>query len=212
MLQHIQIVADHREANSGVIEALTCMENVTVEVRSLKLGDYRLGNGLVVERKRLPDLVVSIKDGRLFSQATRLASHETRAAVILEGQARDLAGSGMRREALLGAIVSLGLIYDLAVLRSSNPAETAQVLVYAARQLDAHEKDITQRHGKRPKRRRKVQLKLLQGLPGVGPKKAEAMLSRFGSVAGVLSATEDELQSVEGLGPTLARAIRWAVD
>jgi ERCC4-type nuclease len=46
----------------------------------------------------------------------------------------------------------------------------------------------------------------------VGPKKAEAMLSRFGSVAGVLSATEDELQSVEGLGPTLARAIRWAVD
>jgi ERCC4-type nuclease len=185
---------------------------VTVEVRSLKLGDYRLGNGLVVERKRLPDLVVSIKDGRLFSQAIRLASHETRAAVILEGQARDLAGSGMRREALLGAIVSLGLIYDLAVLRSSNPAETAQVLVYAARQLDAHEKDITQRHGKRPKRRRKVQLKLLQGLPGVGPKKAEAMLSRFGSVAGVLSATEDELQSVEGLGPTLARAIRWAVD
>jgi len=65
----------------------------------------------------------------LFTQAGRSAGGDGRASLILEGWARDLIGCEMRREALLGAILSLGLIYDLLVLRSSDPAETAQVLV-----------------------------------------------------------------------------------
>ena len=74
----------------------------------------------------------------------------------------------MRREAFLGAIVSRGLIDDLAMMRSARQDKTARVLVDALRQLERQERDVSLRRGKRPKGKRRVQLRLLQGLPGGG--------------------------------------------
>lgn len=211
-MERVHIQADCREEKSGVVEALRTLQDVDVEVRQLKLGDYLLPNRVLVERKSLVDLVESLKDGRLFSQASRLAASEFRGAVILEGQGRDLIGTEMRREALLGAIVSLSLVFNLAVLRSSGPAETASVLVYAARQLQRDVDDVPMRHGRRPKRKKRIQLRLLQGLPGVGAKRAQALLDHFGSVAAVVQASQEGLQEVDGFGPVVAQSIRWAVD
>ena len=117
----------------------------------------------------------------------------------------------MRREALLGAIVSLSLIYDLPVLRSSDPEETARLLVYAANQLRRDGSGALPRHGRRPKGKRKTQLRILQGLPRVGPKKALELLDRFGSVESVMIADADELTTVPGIGEKAAQAIRWAL-
>lgn len=45
---------------------------------------------------------------------------------------------------------------------------------------------------------------------GVGPKIRKALLTRFDTPEAVLAATEEELQSVPGVGPKLAREIRHA--
>ncbi len=37
------------------------------------------------------------------------------------------------------------------------------------------------------------------------------MLDAFGSVEAVVTATSDELQSVEGIGESIAERIKWAV-
>ena len=212
MKSKVRIIADYREETSGVVRALRQISDVVVEVRPLRLGDYRVAEDLVVERKRMIDLVGSLKDGRLFSQARRLANSDLTSAVILEGRGRDLIGCEMRREAILGAVVSLAVVYGLAVLRSVDPVETAQVLAYAAGQLQRHRAEIPRRHGVRPKTKRRVQLRLLEGLPGVGPKKAVALLERFGSVAAVFHADQEELELVDGVGRRLADRIRWAVE
>jgi len=68
-----------------------------------------------------------------------------------------------------------------------------------------------QRHGYRPKNKRKRQLFILQGLPGVGPERAERLLARFGSVEDAISASSSELQSVDGIGKSIADKIKWAV-
>ena len=68
-----------------------------------------------------------------------------------------------------------------------------------------------QRHGYRPKGRRKRQLFILQGLPGVGSEKADRLLSRFGSVEAAISASSMELQMVDGIGKSLADKIKWVV-
>jgi NAD-dependent DNA ligase len=68
-----------------------------------------------------------------------------------------------------------------------------------------------QRHGYRPKNYRKRQLFILQGLPGVGRERAERLLARFGSVEAAISASSDELQSVDGIGKSIAEKIKWAV-
>lgn len=69
----------------------------------MPLGDFEVDERLLFERKTLVDLVASIKDGRLFSQACRMANGDRLAAIILEGTTRGLSQSGMRREAIQGA-------------------------------------------------------------------------------------------------------------
>ncbi len=206
------VIVDHREMRSGVLEALKQIPGIEVRVEPLKLGDYLIDNSCLFERKTLVDFAESIKDGRLFTQANRLAAWPDRAALVVEGTGRDLNASGMRREALQGALISLTLVYDLPVLRSREPAETARLLVYAADQLRRHAAGALLRHGKRPRARRRVQLRLLQGLPGIGPSRAARLLERFARVEAVMTASAESLQTVDGIGHTIAASIRWALE
>jgi ERCC4-type nuclease len=50
------------------------------------------------------------------------------------------------------------------------------------------------------------------GIPGIGEGRAESLLSRFGSLGAVFSATERELASTPGVGKGTARAIRRVME
>ena len=50
----------------------------------------------------------------------------------------------------------------------------------------------------------------LDDIPGVGPKRRRALLRRFGSVAALAAASEQEIAGV--VGPRLAAVIRRALD
>lgn len=211
MAETIRIVVDHRELAGGVPKALEALEGVELEVRSMSVGDYCLENRVVVERKAVLDLVSSIRDGRLFRQARRLASCEQTGVVLVEGRWEVLAETGMRRESVQGAVVSLGLIYGLTVFWTEDVHETARVLLFAAQQLSRVREGVAIRHGYRPKSKRRLQQYLVEGLPGVGPSRAKALLERFGGVSRVFGATREELLEVEGLGKKLADRILWAL-
>jgi ERCC4-type nuclease len=207
----IRIIADHREKNSGVIEALEGIEEVNVSIETLTLGDYQVDNRLLFERKKLLDFANSIKDGRLFRQACNLLSSPLKPVIILEGASSDLVSSKMRREAIQGAMINLTIILGLPVLRSLNPEESACLMLYAARQVKTIAGGAIARPGKRPKGKRKTQLHILQGLPGVGAQRAQHLLEVFGSVEAVLTASIQDLAAVDGVGKKTALAIRWAV-
>lgn len=209
-LTPILVTADDREPES-VIDALKALPNVRVTRSRLKLGDYQVDDRLLVERKTLLDFALSVLDGRLFSQAARLAVSEIPATMILEGTGADLAASGIRREALQGALVSVSLIFGLPVLRSTGPSETARLMLYAANQLRAAATGAFPRPGRRPKGKRRTQLALLQGLPGVGPRRAKQLLDTFGTVKAVCQSDEEALQAIPGIGGKTAQAIRWAI-
>jgi len=67
----MQIIADYREQRSGMIEQLEG-SGVHVNIKTLAHGDYVLSDDIIIERKTGHDLVVSIVDGRLFSQVADL--------------------------------------------------------------------------------------------------------------------------------------------
>lgn len=208
----IQIIADDRESQSPVIEALRSQNGTDVTVRRLDLGDYLLDERLLFERKTLRDFALSLKDGRLFEQGVRLAASPLQKAIILEGRASDLAESGMRREALQGALISLTLFLGIPLLRSADADESARLMLYAARQFDHIARQMPPRlfKGKRPKGKHKTQLRILQSLPGIGPGVAHNLLEQFGSVEAVL-ADEQALLGVAGIGVGRAKSIRWAI-
>jgi ERCC4-type nuclease len=207
----IHIIADDREHKSEVIQSLLQIENVDLTIQRLFIGDYHIDNRLIVERKTLKDFAISIIDGRLFKQMIRLANSKSESVLILEGTAGNIADLGMTREAMQGALITVSLILGIPVLRSKDPSETARLMVYIARQIESIARGGFQRHGYKPKNNRKRQLFILQGLPGVGPERAERLLARFGSVEAVISASSSQLQSVDGVGKNIANKIRWSV-
>ncbi|MCG6859823.1 MAG: nuclease [Chromatiaceae bacterium] len=205
------MVADDREQTGGVVDLLRDHEDVSLAVERLALGDYLVDRTLLVERKTLADLVSSIKDGRLFSQGHRLACSAFRVTLILEGTGKDLAHCGMRREAIQGALVDLTLFLGIPLLRSRDPVETVQLMLFAGRQGRQVASGAPRRPGHRPRRKSRIQSRVLQGLPGVGPQRAQRLLETFGSLEAIMHADTQELASVRGVGQATAEAIRWAV-
>ncbi len=207
----LRVIADDREAKSEVVDALKHQPNCIVEIARLRQGDYQIGGQLLVERKTLRDLVQSIIDGRFLSQAHRLASNPLRPVILLEGTARDITHCGMSREAIQGALISATVVFGIPLLRARDPQESAQLMLFAGRQVHAGAAGTLPRAGYRPKSKRALQLHILQGLPKVGPIRASRLIDRFESVEAVIAAGPDDLDKVEGVGPVLARRIRWSV-
>jgi DNA excision repair protein ERCC-4 len=205
----VEIVADDRERGSVVVESLLSTAGVSVRSERLQLGDYRVDRKLLFET--LQDFAQSIVDGRLFKQTVRLANSSYRAVLILEGTGKDADGLGVRREALQGALITISLILGLPVLRSMKAEETAKLIVYAARQFASFAKPGRYRPGYRPGNKKRRQLYILQGLPGVGHERARRLLDKFGSVEDVMGASCEDLQTVEGIGAKTADRIRWAI-
>ena len=209
----IRFLVDDREARSGTVAALEAVEGVDLRFGRLPVGDYEVDGVLFFERKTLPDLAVSIQDGRLFHQAWSLSvmPAPARGVLILEGTASDWSGIGMRREAVQGALITVSVFFGVPLLRARDGEESARLMVYTAQQAKVMKRGALPRHAKRPKGKRRAQLAMLQGLPGVGPGRAERLLDQFGSVEAVLTAAADELAAVHGIGKQTAQGIRWLV-
>lgn len=208
----IPLVMDDRERRGPMLRVLEQCDAFRVETRRLVVGDYLLDHSLLIERKTLPDFVSSIEDGRIFSQALRLAETNLPAALILEGRGRDLSGCRMRWEAIQGALVTVALFIGIPVLRSRSPSDTVRTLLYTARQRRAVANGALVRRGRRPKNKRALQSHILQGFPGIGPERARRLLDHFGGVGAVVAAPSDSLQAVVGIGPRTAGRLVWSVE
>jgi DNA excision repair protein ERCC-4 len=201
----MRVVVDDREPEDGPLRYLRTMDDVVVTVGRLEVGDYCIDDRFVVERKTFSDFSASVCDGRFFRQACRLASSPQRSVLILEGSSAGR--SALSREALQGALITLSVVLGVPLLRALDGEESARLMCYVSRQLSRHIRGAVSRHGYRPKGKRKQQLHILQGLPGIGPTRAERLLKAFGSVADVFAATEEELAAVDGFGNTTATRI-----
>jgi DNA excision repair protein ERCC-4 len=206
--QTVEIVADDRERPSGIVAELAKAGQAIVKIERLSVGDYCVDGAVLIERKTAVDFAQSLMEGRLFSQAARIASSPFRPAYIIEGTSAEWAGLGVSQEALQGALVTLMLIFDVPVFRSSNPAESARLIYYIGSQLvrlrDPGHVPYRQAKAKRKKTR---QLRILQSLPGVGAERAKKLLERFGTVRACFTASPAELSEVEGIGSKTAAAI-----
>ncbi len=111
------------------------------------------------------------------------------------------------RQAVKGALLSVSLSWQIPVIYSGNPKDSADMLLMSGQQL-IHEKINYFRRGYKPKQINNKALFFIQGLPTVGPMIANSLLNKFGNLENIILATEDELMKIEGLGKTKAKKIR----
>ena len=202
------VVADDRERPSGIPDLLARMQDVRVSTRRLKTGDYLVSGSVLIERKTVTDVAASIIDTRLFRQANHLARSDAHPLFLIEGTGADFRGTKMTRESIQGALITLTLIFDVPVLRSRDPQESARIIAYAACQVAHVGRNAWNAKGRRPKSRDGRRLRLLQGLPGIGPERANVLLAKFGTVENCFRANAEALCGVPGIGPKTALEIR----
>jgi DNA excision repair protein ERCC-4 len=207
-----RVVVDERERMSGVPDLLSKLD-VRVYFSRLPVGDYVVSPEIAVERKSLADLVSSVYDGRLFIQASEIASSFRKPYLIVEGDVRQVSDLARNLNSYYGALASVTLAYDLRLIHTANPSETAVAIAALVRQSRARPlppgavspppkgKDEPQQ-----------QLYLISSLPGVGLKLAKRMLSRFGTPRKIMNLTESQLAMVPGLGAKRAARLSHMLD
>ena len=197
--------------NEVLKQTLLAESSINLEFGTLKTGDFLVNDLLLIERKTFPDLVASIKDGRIFQQASRLTSAAEHFLIILEGTSDDIKSARMKRDAIQGALICISLKFRIPILRSISPVETCKLMVSAYQQLAKCENGrryLPYRPALYKKDNKfKRQIFMLQGLPGVGPAKAKMLLDKFGSLKAIFSASISELKEADGVGKHTAAQI-----
>ncbi len=204
----VKVVVDSREISSRVVEELLILGCEIIE-RNIAVGDYVCSDRVCVERKTAQDFVASIIDGRLFEQLSKLSEYYERSVLIIEGY--NFFSRNIHENALYGALASCTLDFNVTILHSSNPRETAKIIYSIAKREQLKSgRNIAFKVKSKPKELEKIQLNLVASLPFISVKLAERLLKTFGTPRSVFTASEGALQRVEGIGEKKARII-WKV-
>ncbi|RLE48766.1 MAG: hypothetical protein DRJ18_01310 [Candidatus Methanomethylicota archaeon] len=197
----LRAIVDEREKGCKVPWHLRTL-GVRVLFKRLAVGDYILSSDCAVERKTARDFVNSVSSGRIFDQAYRLAESYSKPTLIIEGDVRiaiSTLKAGIR--SFFGALAFLWMAYDVATFFTSSELETAELLYALIKHEQAEiRKRIVIRGKPKLETLREKQLFVVQSFPGIGPKLAERLLRRFGSIKRIVNAAPIELALVEGLG------------
>lgn len=145
-----QLSVDHSERHSGLLDAVHLSGKFDVRMAHLDTGDYLIANEVLVERKSVADLAVSLVDGRLFPQVARLAHSQYRSLLLIEGPT-PASIPDIHPHSLEGALVSIAAMWRLPVLQSSDSEQSARMLRFLADQVRGPHERILRRFDRKPK-------------------------------------------------------------
>ncbi len=207
-----RVVVDERERQSGVPEKLSKLD-VRVYFSRLSIGDYVVNPEIAAERKSIADFVSSVYDGRLFSQASSLASAYRKPYIIVEGDVTRVNEAVKNLASYYGALASVTLAYDLRLMHTANADETA--IAIAALAKNSRARPLSPGLVQPPPKSdddAQQQLYVVSSLPGVGTKLAKRLLGRYGTPRRVMSLSEAQFALVPGVGEKRASKIARVLD
>lgn len=202
----IKIFVDVRERSPEIRRILS--EKARIEIRQLDVGDFILSDRVIVERKTTADFINSIIDKRLLSQASELARNFQIPLMLIEGKEDLYSIRNIHPNAVRGALASLAMDFGISVLHSRDEEDTANFLYLIARREQIEEKrEVALRGERKPVTLEEKQRYIIESLPNVSAVLAKRLLSKFGSVRGVIDSSEKELRRIEGIGEGKAEEI-----
>ncbi|HIH23627.1 TPA: DEAD/DEAH box helicase [Candidatus Woesearchaeota archaeon] len=204
-LSSIKVVCDHREKASPVMKALLDA-GVQLELKQLSIGDYQVSDRVVVEYKLVTDFVDSMLDGRLMSQLKELKNYP-RPVILVEGDADIYSLRRVHPNAIQGMLATIAVSFNIPILWSKTPRESAGLLVALARREQVGGQDF-QYHSAKPLTDDEMMEFIVAAFPGIGSQLARPLLAEFKSVKNLVNASEEELRKVPLIGEKKAKRIK----
>ncbi|HDS62970.1 MAG TPA: DEAD/DEAH box helicase [Methanofollis liminatans] len=200
------ITVDDRETASRVAEVLSDL-GLHIALTRLEVGDYAVGDRIVVERKTVQDFADTLVDRDLLGQVRALAAAAPRPVLIVEGEGDLYAARDIHPNAIRGALAAITVDMGVAVIRTKSAEETAEMLAVLCRREEGEPGD-RRVQAKKTYTTGKEQLEnIVASFPEIGLKGARALLEHFGSVKAVVEAEKDDLTAVKGVGKKTAESI-----
>jgi DNA excision repair protein ERCC-4 len=193
-----RVYVDERERGAAVVEYLKRLGAAVIYAMA-GVGDYIISDRVAFERKSLRDLAASVFDGRLFDQARRLSEHYEAPIVVVEGSLEKLREFTERVLQVKLALLAMSLDYNVRIVWSEGPEETARIIYsVACREQFGERRPVVVHRKPRLEQLWMQQLYVVQSFPGIGPRLAEKLLEKFGSIEAICRASIVELEKVVG--------------
>jgi len=209
----VEVVVDQRELDSSIAKDLSTRDGLVTRLETLAVGDYVLSDRVAVERKSAADFVDSMLDAdrSMFEQVGELSRAYARPVMVVEGT--NLYGQrDIEPNAIRGALASLAVDFDVSVLRTEGEGDTTELLAtIAKREQETRDREVSVHGEKTTKTRAEQQEYVVSAIADIGPVTARTLLEHFGTVEAVMTAPEDDLLAVDGVGPVTAERIREVV-
>jgi Fanconi anemia group M protein len=210
----VEVVADQRELDSAIARDLSRRDGIDVRLETLEVGDYVCSDRVVVERKSVSDFLDTLVGGdrSMFKQVGEMASHYARPVVVVEGEADLYEERNVHPNAIRGALASLAIDFDASVLRTDGEDDTADMLaILAEREQEESDRQVSVHGEKTTKTLPEQQEYVVASIAEVGPVTARSLLSEFRTVEAVMTATKEDLMTVEGVGEVTAGRMREVI-
>jgi ERCC4-related helicase len=205
--EDIVIYADTRERANPVVKELIEL-GAKIELEQLDVGDFLLSSEVVVEFKSASDFVDSLIDGRLLSQAPVLKRDAGKPLFMVEGFESIYGQRNIHPNAIRGVLSSLAVDFQLTIIPTKNPKDSAAMLYAIARREQLKGRRPNRVHAEKDtKSLSRMQEYFVASLPGVSTTLARPILERFTTIRALANATSDELTSVERIGNKKAELI-----
>lgn len=202
------ITVDDRETSSRVAETLSDL-GLRVTLERLAVGDYAIGDRIVVERKTVQDFADTLVERDLLGQVRNLAAAAVRPVLIVEGEGDLYAARDIHPNAIRGALAAITVGMGVSLLFTRSAEETAEMLAVLARREESEGGgDRRLRPGKTFATAAEQQENVIAAFPEVGLKNARALLEHFGSVRAIVDAEKEDLMKVKGIGEKIAGTIQ----
>ena len=188
------IIADIHEKNSLILSELHKSTHVRLEIRSLKIADYIIGE-IALERKTISDLISSMINKRLIQQLMQMKKYK-KSILIIEGDLEEIYQENDNiSKALRGFILSIIVNYNTSIIFAKDYEDTAKYLITLSKQ-QLKPKTPVSFHSRIPKSLKEQKQYILESFPNIGPKKAEKLLKKFKTIKNVVNSSEEELSEI----------------
>jgi len=207
----IKIIVDRRDTRNPVVITLQQL-GASLEIKTIEVGDYIVSDQCAFEYKSTNDFLESVigdERGKLFRQCSDLVAAYKKPALLIGCNLNDLfAERNIAPQAILGMLQTV-LWIGCPVRFLPSPEITANYIFECAKKEQEEYTSIFMEHGnKKVKTPLEEKFYIVSAIPGIGTALAESLLRRFGSIEYIAIATQQELESVHGIGEITAKKIR----